>query len=144
MASRITPYVLYENGAAAMDFIRDAFGFEEVMRSHSPEGRMWHGELRLGEDNVFVGEPGSDYRNPKKLGTTTVGIHVYVDDVDAHYERAKAAGAEIAEEPADQKYGDRRYTAKDPEGHHWFFATHVRDVAPEDWGAEVTTASSAT
>jgi PhnB protein len=142
MASRITPYLLYEDGAAAMDFIRDAFGFEEVLQSHSSEGRMWHGELRLGEDNVFVGEPGGDYKNPKRLGTTTVGIHVYVDDVDEHFERAKAAGAEIAEEPADQKYGDRRYTAKDPEGHHWFFATHVRDVAPEEWGAEVASSSS--
>jgi uncharacterized glyoxalase superfamily protein PhnB len=67
---------------------------------------------------------------------------VYVNDVDEHFERAKAAGAEIAEEPADQKYGDRRYTAKDPEGHHWFFATHVRDVAPEEWGAEVASSSS--
>jgi len=141
MANRITPYLSYEDGAAAMDFIRDAFGFEEVVRSHSPEGRMWHGELRLGDDNVFVGEPGGDYKNPKRLGTTTVGIHVYVDDVDEHFERAKAAGAEIAEEPADQKYGDRRYTAKDPEGHHWFFATHVRDVAPEEWDAEVASST---
>src|SRR5439155_6361958 len=95
MASQITPYLLYEDGAAAMDFIRDAFGFEEVLRTTSPEGRMWHGELRLGDDNVFVGEPGGDYRSPKQLGTTTVGIHVYVADVDAHFERAKAAGAEI-------------------------------------------------
>jgi PhnB protein len=139
VASRISPYLLYEDGASAMDFIRDAFGFEEVLRSHSPEGRMWHGELRLGDDNVFVGEPGGDYRNPKRLGLTTVAIHVYVDDVDAHCDHARGAGAEIADEPSDQVYGDRRYTAKDPEGHHWTFATRVREVAPEEWGAEVAT-----
>ena len=57
---------------------------------------------------------------------------MYVDDVDAHFKRAKAAGATILEEPADQFYGDRRYGVEDPEGHQWFFATHVRDVAPED------------
>jgi uncharacterized glyoxalase superfamily protein PhnB len=62
-------------------------------------------------------------------------VHVYVDDVDAHFERARAAGATILEEPADQPYGDRRYAAEDPEGHQWFFAQHVRDLAPEDWGA---------
>jgi uncharacterized glyoxalase superfamily protein PhnB len=74
-----------------------------------------------------------------RLGTTTVVVHVYVDDVDAHYERAKAAGAEITQEPADQEYGDRRYTARDVEGHQWFFATRVRDVSPSEWGATVGT-----
>ena len=109
MAQRITPYLLYENGAAAMDFIRDAFGFEDELRTYSPEGRMWHGELRLGGDVV------------------------YVDDVDAHHQRAKAAGAAVQEEPADRPYGDRSYSAHDPEGQLWYFSTHVRDVAPEEW-----------
>jgi PhnB protein len=137
MTQTVTPYLLYEDGAAAMDFLTRAFGFEEVLRSHSPEGRVWHAELKLGDGHVYLGEPGVDYRSPKRLGTTTVGIHVYVDDVDAHHERAKAAGAEIREEPADQEYGDRRYTASDSEGHQWFFATRVKEVAPEEWGAEI-------
>jgi PhnB protein len=130
----ITPYLLYEDGAAAMEFLTRAFGFEEVLRSHSPEGRMWHGELRLGDDNVYVGEPGADYRSPKRLGGVTVGIHVYLDDVDAHHERAKAAGAEVKGDPEDRPYGDRAYEAVDPEGHRWWFATRVREVAPEEWG----------
>ena len=138
MPETITPYLLYEDGAAAMDFLTSAFGFREVLRSHSPEGRVWHAELAYGDSNVFLGEPGRDYKNPKRLGAVTVGIHVYVEDVDAHYERAKAAGAEITEEPADQEYGDRRYAALDPEGHRWFFAQRVRDVAPEEWGATVS------
>ena len=137
MPETITPYLLYEDGAGAMEFLTTAFGFREVLRSHSPEGRVWHAELAYGDGNIFLGEPGGDYRSPKRLGTTTVGIHVYVDDVDAHFERARAAGATIKEEPADQEYGDRRYTAEDPEGHQWFFATRVREVAAEEWGATV-------
>jgi PhnB protein len=137
MVTTITPYLLYEDGAAAMDFLTRAFGFEEVLRSHSPEGRMWHGELRLGDGHVYLGEPGGDFRSPKRLGGATVAVHVYVDDVDAHYERAQAAGAEVKGEPVDRPYGDRAYQVVDPEGHSWFFATLVREVAPQEWGAEV-------
>jgi uncharacterized glyoxalase superfamily protein PhnB len=84
-----------------------------------------------------MGDPGGDFQNPKHGGYTGSQVHVYVDDVEAHYERAKAAGAEIIQHPTDQEYGDRRYDAKDLEGHFWSFAQHVRDVAPEDWGAQV-------
>ena len=137
MSTSITPYLLYEDGAAAIDFLVRAFGFEEVLRYQSSEGGIGHAELSLGGAKVFLGEPGRDYRSPKRLGATTVGIHVYLDDVDTHYERARAAGAEIEGEPADQPYGDRRYSARDVEGHHWFFATRVKDVAPQEWGATV-------
>ncbi len=139
MPDAITPYLLYEDGAAAVDFLTSAFGLREVLRSTSPEGRVWHAELALGDGNVYLGEPGRGYRSPKRLGATTVAIHVYVDDVDAHCERARAAGAEIRAEPADQEYGDRRYMAADSEGHEWFFAQRIRDVAPEEWGATTTT-----
>src|SRR5919201_4306013 len=133
----IMPYLLYEDGDAAVAFLTRAFGFREVLRHRSPEGRTWHAELALGDGTIFLGEPGSDYKNPKRLGGVTVGIQCYVDDVDAHYARANAAGAEIRGEPEDQPYGDRRYVAFDPDGHQWFFATRVRETAPEEWGAEV-------
>ena len=132
----ITPYLLYEDGAAACDFLVGAFGFQEELRSHSPEGRVWHAELRLGPGVVYLGEPAHGYVSPRRSGGTSVSIYCYVDDVDAHVERAREAGAEILAAPADQAYGDRRYHAKDPEGHEWFFAQHQRDVAPEEWGAE--------
>ena len=135
MGQAITPYLLYEDGAAAVEFLTSAFGFREIVRSISPEGRVWHAELELGAGSLMLGEPGADYRNPRRLGGVTVAIHVYVDDVDAHHDRAKAAGAEIGEEPADQAYGDRRYQAVDPEGHEWFFAQKIREVAAEEWGA---------
>ena len=136
----ITPYLLYENVDAALEFLSKAFGFREVLRYTGEAGYVNHAEMRLGDAAVYLGDPGEQYRNPKELGQYTVGIYVLVDDVDRHYERAKAAGAEIVEEPADQEYGDRRYGAVDPEGHRWWFAQQVRDVAPEEWGAVVSTA----
>ncbi|MDP8910650.1 MAG: VOC family protein [Actinomycetota bacterium] len=133
----ITPYLLYEDCESALDFLARAFGFEEQLRSIAPDGtRVWHAEMRLGDGAIMMGDPGDHYRNPKRLGQETVGIYVEVDDVDAHFERARSAGAEILEEPADKEYGHRRYTARDPEGHHWFFAQVVEQVAPEAWGAQ--------
>jgi uncharacterized glyoxalase superfamily protein PhnB len=134
----ITPYLLYEDVAAALDFLAQAFGFEETLRYTGAEGYVNHAEMQLGDANVYLGDPGDDYRNPKQLGQETVGIYVNVDeDVDALCERARAAGAEILEEPSDEEYGDRRFTARDPEGHHWFFAKTIREVAADEWGAEV-------
>jgi len=136
----ITPYLLYEDVDAALGFLSRMFGFREVLRYTGEGGYVNHAEMRIGDAAIYLGDPGDAYRNPKALGSETVGISVLVDDVDAHYERARAAGAEIAEELADQEYGDRRYTAIDREGHHWYFAQRLRDVAPEDWGAAVTAA----
>jgi len=137
MQQTITPYLLYSECDQALDFLSRAFGFEEVLRYTGAEGYVNHAEMRFGDANIYMGDPGWDYRNPKKTGHTSVGIYVLVDDVDAHYERAKGAGAEITEEPTDQDYGDRRYTARDPEGHHWYFAEPVKEVAPDEWGAAV-------
>jgi uncharacterized glyoxalase superfamily protein PhnB len=131
----ITPYLLYEDVDAALSFLSKAFGFKEVLRYTGEAGYVNHAEMRIGDGKIYLGDPGDHYRNPKKLGNETVGIYVIVDDVDAHFERAKAAGAEIREEPTDQEYGERRYTAVDPEGHHWYFAQPIREVAPEEWGA---------
>jgi len=134
----VTPYVLYADVDAALSFLSNAFGFEEALRYTGAEGYVNHAEMKVGDGAIYLGDPGDQYRNPKELGQETVGLYVYVDeDVDALCERARAAGAEILSEPADQEYGDRRFTARDPEGHMWFFAHRVREVAPEDWGAEV-------
>ena len=129
---RVTPYLYYQDVAAALRFLADAFGFREKLRMPGPDGKIAHAEMTLGDGLVMMGCPGAEYQNPKRLGQTTQSLYVYVDDVDAHCARAKQAGAKIIDEPEDQFYGDRRYGAEDPEGHHWYFATHVRDVAPED------------
>jgi len=133
----ITPYLLYQDVDAALGFLARAFGFKETLRYTGEAGYVNHAEMRTGDEAIFLGDPGDQYRNPKDLGQETVGIYVLVDDVDGHFERAKAAGAEIKEEPTDQEYGERRYTARDPEGHHWFFAQPTRAVEPEEWGATV-------
>jgi PhnB protein len=134
----ITPYLLYEDVASALDWLRDAFGFEEVLRFEAESGEVNHAEMRIGGDSLYLGDPGGDYRSPKQLGQRSSLVHVYVDDVDAHFERAKAAGAEIELEPTDQPYGDRRYDAYDLEGQLWSFATRGKEVPPEEWGAKVS------
>jgi uncharacterized glyoxalase superfamily protein PhnB len=135
MTQTVTPYLLYADCDQALDWLSRAFGFEEVLRYTGAEGYVNHAEMRVGDGSIYMGDPGDDYRNPRQTGHESFGIYVLVDDVDAHYERAKAAGAEITEEPADQDYGDRRYSARDPEGHHWYFAQHIKEVTPEEWGA---------
>ncbi len=137
MSDRVAPYLLYEDAAAAIDFLTRAFGLRERLRVPTDDGRVSHAELDVDGSVVMLGEPGPDYRSPKTAGTRHVLVHVSVDDVDAHFERARDAGATIIEAPAEQPYGDRRYAAEDPEGHQWFFAEHVRDLAPEEWGAVV-------
>jgi PhnB protein len=129
---RITPYLYYEDVARALGWLTQAFGFRERMRMPGPEGIIGHAEMELADGVIMLGRPDASYRNPKRLGGVTQNVYVYVDDVDKHFERARRAGATILAEPEDQFYGDRRYGALDPEGHQWYFAQHVRDVAPED------------
>lgn len=127
---RISPYLYYEDVAAALEWLARAFGLKERLRMPGPDGGITHAEMECADGVVMMGCPGPDYRSPKRLGQTTQSLYVYVDDVDKHCERAREAGATILEEPQDQFYGDRRYSAEDPEGHVWYFAQHVRDVEP--------------
>jgi uncharacterized glyoxalase superfamily protein PhnB len=131
----ITPYLLYKDVAGAIDWLSQAFGFVERLRYADESGAVTHAELTLGDGEVFLGNPGPDFRNPKDLGAFSDLTHVYVDDVDAHFARAREAGATIHAEPEDQAYGDRRYDAEDPEGHRWSFAQLLREVPAEEWGA---------
>ncbi|MFN2471491.1 MAG: VOC family protein [Gaiellaceae bacterium] len=137
MPDTITPYLFYEDAGAAMDWLAKAFGLRETVRMEGEGGRVAHGELELGGQTVMLGEPGGDYRNPRRLGGGTAGVHVYVDDVDAHFEQAREAGATILRDPTDQEYGDRRYDCEDLEGHQWYIATAMSPTASgEDKAAE--------
>ena len=131
----VTPYLLYEDVATAIDWLSRAFGLEERLRFTDDEGTVTHAELTIGGGEVFLGHPGSDYRNPRDLDAFTHLVHVYVQDVDAHHARAVEAGAPIRGELQDTPYGDRRYDTEDPEGHRWSFAQVVNERAPEEWGA---------
>ena len=135
----VTPYLLYTDCEAALEFLSRAFGFQESLRYTGEQGYVNHAEMHIGNGGVVhMGNPGEGYRNPRELGQETVGIYVLVDEsVDALCKRAREAGAEITEEPVDQEYGHRRFTAQDPEGHVWFFAQVTQETAPEEWGATV-------
>jgi uncharacterized glyoxalase superfamily protein PhnB len=129
---RLTPYLYYENVEKAIEWLARAFGFRERMRIAGKDGKVAHAEMALADALIMMGCPGPEYRNPKRLGQATQAQYIYVDDVDRHCQRARGSGAKILAEPEDKFYGDRQYGAEDPEGHHWYFAQHMRDVAPED------------
>jgi uncharacterized glyoxalase superfamily protein PhnB len=131
----IAPYLLYEDVDAALDFLARAFGFQEELRYTGPEGYVSHAEMRLGDGVIYMGDPGGDYRNPAHVGARTQMVCVNVENVDAVFEQARAAGAEITEEPSDQAYGERRFMARDPEGHAWSISQVIREMQPDEWGA---------
>jgi PhnB protein len=139
---RITPMLSYEDGEAAIAWLRDAFGFEEVFRLEDDDGRVGHAELRLEGARVFLAAPTPEYRGPRRLAETCEdvrrwrevpyvidGVHVVVSDVDAHFRRAKEAGATLLSEPEDQSYGERIYRVEDVEGHRWMFAQPIGATA---------------
>ncbi len=121
----LIPYVFYEDGAATVDFLQQAFGFRERMRETNDDGSLGHCELELGDAVIFVSGLPAGHRNPAHLGNVTGGIYLSVPDVDKHFERAEAAGATIQGKPEDQPYGARNYGALDPEGHQWWFSTPI-------------------
>ena len=131
---RVIPHLVYADAPAALEFLVAAFGFEELLRFPGPEGKIMHAEVGYQGNVVMLAStfPEMGHASPRDLPGHHASIMCYVDDVDAHFARAKAAGATIISEPEDKFYGDRMYGATDLEGHHWFFATHVKDVALED------------
>ena len=134
---RIVPNLCYQDAPAAIEFLCAAFGFEEAMRMEMPDGRLGHAELLLHGDTLMLASAfeESGLGGPQGLAHLHSMVSIYVDDIDAHHERAAAAGAEIMEPPTDMFWGDRIYRAVDPEGHRWMFQQHVRDVSPEEMAA---------
>ena len=118
----IFPGVRYEDERRAMEWLREAFGFRENAVYENPDGTLAHAELRLGSAVVMIGS-GPDTDEPFSL-------YVAVEDVDGHYERARAAGAEIVRPLRDTDYGSREYAARDLDGHVWYFGSYVPPPAP--------------
>jgi PhnB protein len=119
----IIPYLAYEDAPAALTFLHDAFGFEERFRMAMPDGRIGHAEVSLGESVLFLASLWKEvgHMSPKDLPGVHCQIYCQVDDVDAHFLRAREAGATVIDEPSDQDHGERTYRAMDPEGHRWIF-----------------------
>ena len=137
------PYLSISNAAQALEFYESAFGAVVAERHNMPDGRIGHAEIRIGTAAVMLADefPEMDFRSPTTLGGSPVGIHIYVEDVDALVARAEAAGAVVKRPPADQFYGDRASSLVDPYGHSWFFATHVEDVTPEEMARRAAAAA---
>ena len=129
----VLPHIIYKNLPAAMEWLSKAFGFREHYRYGEPSGAQMH----LGNAYIMVrsARPGDATANPG--AEQTASLTVFVDDVDAHFRHAKAAGAKIVEELHEVMYGEQQYGVEDLEGHRWLFSQHVRDVSPEEWGAKV-------
>ena len=130
----ITPYLTVDDGGAAIEFYKRAFGATERGTMPAPDGKIAHAELQLGDAVIMLSDqlPQFQGRAPKELGGTSVGIFLYVEDVDSVVQDAVDAGATITMEPQDQFWGDRFGSVTDPFGHLWLIATRVEDVAPEE------------
>lgn len=130
----------YRNPKAALDWLERAFGFERFIVVTTPDGDIAHAEMKFGDGIVMIGGAWADFiASPEDTGDrNTQNVHVHLPDdadIDAHCERARAAGAEILQAPADQFYGERVYRARDPGRHVWTFGKHVRDVTNDEMSA---------
>lgn len=130
----VTPYLVVNDGKAAIDFYRRAFGAKEVVKMDGPGGKIAHAELKIGDSMIMLSDemPGTGTRAPLSLGGTTAGVFVYLEDVDSIFQQAVTAGAKVDTPLADMFWGDRYGKLTDPFGHSWSLATHKEDVAPEE------------
>lgn len=130
----VTPYLIIQRAAEALEFYKRAFNAVEMYRLAAPGGEIGHADIMIGDSHVMLADPcqESPILNPQALGGSSVGLHVYVDDVDALFAQALRAGAKEIKPVADQFYGDRTGTLEDPYGHVWFLATHKEDLTPEE------------
>jgi PhnB protein len=131
---RVTPYLAIDGASAAIDFYTSVLDAKERMRMPGPDGKVGHAELEIGDSMIMLADesPDIDHIGPKKRGGTSVGIMVYVEDVDATFAKALKAGATEKQAVENKFYGDRAGSFEDPWGHLWHVATHVEDVSPEE------------
>ncbi len=129
-----TPYLIVKGGALAIEFYRKAFGAKELMRFEAPGGKIGHAEIKIGDSPIMLADehPEMGVVGPQTLGGTAVSILLYVDNVDARFKQAVAAGAAAMRPVQDQFYGDRSGTLKDPFGHVWTIATHKEDMTMDE------------
>lgn len=129
-----TPYLVITNAGKAIEFYKEAFGAMERMRLASPDGKVMHAEIKIGDSPIMLCDECPDWNalSPQTIGGTAVSIMLYVEDADTVVNRAVEAGAKLLMPVADQFWGDRCGTVTDPFGHKWTVATHTEDVSPEE------------
>ena len=129
-----TPYLIINGAAAAIEFYKKTFGATELLRMDAPGGKIGHAEIKIGDSPVMLADesPEMGAKSARTLGGSPISLMIYVEDVDARVAQAVAAGAKITRPVADQFYGDRTGGIEDPFGYHWYLATHVEDVPPDE------------
>ena len=139
----LTPHLVVKGASQAIEFYKKAFGAEELGRMPGPDGKsIMHADLKIGDSHVLLVDefPEMGCRGPHSIGGTAVTIHMYVEDVDAAFDKAVAAGAQVRMPLADMFWGDRYGVLADPFGHAWSMATHKEDLTPEEIGKRAQTA----
>lgn len=128
----VIAHVMVKDAAAAITFYEEALGATELFRIAHPDGRILHAEIQVGDSAIMIGDVEPPFGDPLSLQATTVGLHVYVEDVDSLFARAVQAGVEVLQEVQDMFYGDRVGMFRDPFGHVWVLLTHVEDLEPTE------------
>lgn len=129
-----TPYLIVKEAAKALEFYKRAFGAAETMRMAGPKGKIMHAEIKIGDSPIMLAEecPEMGAISPQSLGSSSISLLLYVENVDALTSQAIAAGAKVLRPVQNQFYGDRSGTVEDPFGHHWTIATHIEDLTFEE------------
>jgi len=133
----VLPHVSYKNLPEAIAWLGGTLGFVEHYRYGDP---LSGAQVHLGKAFIMLKQADAGDRNPAELGFGTQSLTVFVEEIEQHYARAKAAGANLVEDLHETEYGELQYAVIDPEGHHWLFSRHARDLSPETWGATITNA----
>ncbi len=130
----VTPYLIVNGAAAAIAFYKDAFGATELMRMPTPDGKIGHAEIKIGDSAIMLADeyPEMGYKSPQSIGGSAVSLMIYLEDVDSTFARAIDKGARALQPIKNQFYGDRSGTLQDPFGHVWTLATHIEDIPPDE------------
>ena len=130
----VTPYLIINGAASAIEFYQKAFGATELFRFPTPDGKIGHAEIKIGDSPIMLADEFDEmgYKGPQALGGSPVSLMIYLEDVDTVFNRAVEAGASVKEAVQDKFYGDRTGTLTDPFGHVWHVSTHKADVSMEE------------
>jgi uncharacterized glyoxalase superfamily protein PhnB len=130
----ITPHLIVRDAARAIEFYKQAFGAKDRGVMKGPDGKVMHAELQIGDSIVMLADEMPEFgsRSPQSIGGSPTGLHIYTDNVDAAFDRAVKAGAQVEMPVMEQFWGDRYGKLKDPFGHSWSVATHVKDLSAEE------------
>jgi uncharacterized glyoxalase superfamily protein PhnB len=130
----LTPFLIVRNAARAIEFYKQAFGAQERGVAKGPDGKVMHAELKIGDSVIMLSDEYPEFGSlsPQSVGGSPMGLHIYIENVDAAFDRAVKAGAQVEMPVMDQFWGDRYGKLKDPFGHKWSIATHVKDMSADE------------